>query len=133
MRLAGGNEGFHTADGCLYGYAPEVAGSASAVEDPAAHAARRAGLPPPPPLRSSICRLRSALGLTRSEFDAYLDGTSQVYPLHLRNVGVLIQPQPLQSLREDGPGQPPQSFRYVAESDPSRLRDLVRPAPALTG
>ncbi|GAA4256541.1 ASCH domain-containing protein [Dactylosporangium darangshiense] len=77
-------------------------------------------------------RYRHTLGLARREFDAYLEGTSQVYLLHLGNVCRLNQPLPLQRLREDGPFQPPQSFRYVAASDPSRLRDLVHPIAALT-
>jgi predicted transcriptional regulator len=78
-------------------------------------------------------RYRHQLGLARTEFDAYLDGTSVVYLLELHKVCSLNQPLPLQHLREHGPFQPPQSFRYVAESDPTRLRDLVHLAPALTG
>jgi predicted transcriptional regulator len=70
-------------------------------------------------------RHRGALGLARWEFDTYLEGTTQVYLLHLQSVSSLDKPMPLRHLREDGPFRPPQSFRYVAETDPSRLRDLV--------
>lgn len=70
-------------------------------------------------------RYRHTLGLVRREFDAYLEGTSRVYLLLLHNVCGLDRRLPLQHLREDGPFRPPQSFRYVADSDPSRLRDLI--------
>jgi predicted transcriptional regulator len=70
-------------------------------------------------------RFGNGLGLTRFEFDAYLEGTSTVFLLHLQKVRTLNQPLPLRRLQEDGPFRPPQSFRYVAESDPSRLRALA--------
>ena len=76
---------------------------------------------------------RHTLGLTRREFNAYLEGTEHVYLLHLRNVCILNEPLPLRRLREDGPFQPPQSFRYVAGSDPSQLHDLVQSDAALIG
>jgi predicted transcriptional regulator len=65
------------------------------------------------------------LGLTRGEFDAYLDGSEYAYLLLLHRVCTLDRPLPLTDLRQDGPFQPPQSFRYVADSDPAALRGLV--------
>lgn len=65
------------------------------------------------------------VGLTRAEYDAYLDGSVVAYMLRLQQVNSLNEPLPLRHLREDGPFQPPQSFRYIAASDPSRLKALV--------
>ncbi|TYB92191.1 hypothetical protein FXF53_28830 [Micromonospora sp. WP24] len=70
-------------------------------------------------------RYRTAFGLSRAEYDIYVDGVSSVYLLHLTGVNTLNEPLPLRDLREEGPFQPPQSFRYLAESDPALLRKLV--------
>lgn len=67
------------------------------------------------------------LGLTRQEFDTYLDGAPVAYLLQLRHVQVVNEPLPLDHLRRHGPFQPPQSFRYIAASDPSTLRELAVP------
>lgn len=66
-----------------------------------------------------------ALGLERSEFDDYLQGAEHAYLLLLHRVCTLDQPLPLRELRQEGRFQPPQSFRYVADADPSPLRTLV--------
>ena len=66
-----------------------------------------------------------SLGLTRSEFDAYLDGTSRAHLLLLHRVCTLNEPLPLRTLRQEGRFQPPQSFRYVAASDPAPLHELI--------
>ena len=70
-------------------------------------------------------RYGPTLGLSRAEYDTYLDGINSAYLLHLTKVNTLNEPLPLRHLREEGPFQPPQSFRYVAETDPARLRKLV--------
>jgi predicted transcriptional regulator len=70
-------------------------------------------------------RHQHALGLSREEFDTYLNGATAAYLLHLTYVQHLNEPLPLQELREDGPFHPPQSFRYLTASDPSSIRDLV--------
>ena len=70
-------------------------------------------------------RHRTALGLSRAEFDAYLDGAAKAYLLELRHVQRLNEPLPLRRLREQAPFQPPQSFRYIAASDPSTLHELA--------
>jgi hypothetical protein len=66
-----------------------------------------------------------SLGLTRAEFDTYLDGNPRAYLLLLHRVFRLNEPLPLRKLREEGPVRPPQSFRFIAESDPRSLLALV--------
>ncbi|GIH16044.1 ASCH domain-containing protein [Rugosimonospora africana] len=70
-------------------------------------------------------KYRRTFGLTRAEYDAYLDGSDVAYLLGLHRVNSLNEPLPLRHLREEGPFRPPQSFRYIAASDPSRLKNLV--------
>jgi predicted transcriptional regulator len=65
------------------------------------------------------------VGLSRAELDTYLDGATLAYLLLLRHVQSLNEPLPLRHLRQDAPFQPPQSFRYVAASDPTPLKELV--------
>lgn len=77
------------------------------------------------PVDAAWCQYSSEVGLTRGEFDDYLDGTALAYLLSLSNVNQLNEPLPLRRLRASGPFQPPQSFRYIAASDPSSLKDLV--------
>lgn len=67
----------------------------------------------------------SAFSLTRYEFDAYLNGAPMAHLLHLTRTQHLNEPLPLRELREDGPFHPPRSFRYLAPSDPSSLRELI--------
>ncbi|MGW3890437.1 hypothetical protein ACWD69_17245 [Micromonospora chokoriensis] len=71
-------------------------------------------------------RFHQEFGLDREEYNAYLDGASNAYLLHLTNVNRLNEPLPLRHLRAQAPFQPPQSFRYVAADDPAGLRDLVK-------
>lgn len=65
------------------------------------------------------------LGLERHEFDAYLDGSRYAYLLHLTRVCRLDEPLHLHQLRQSGGFRPPQSFRYIAASDPRQLWDLL--------
>lgn len=65
------------------------------------------------------------MGLTRTEFDSYLDGAAKAYLLELCDVQELNEPLPLHHLRQQAPFQPPQSFRYIAASDPSTLQELA--------
>ncbi|GIG91112.1 ASCH domain-containing protein [Plantactinospora endophytica] len=65
------------------------------------------------------------LGLSRPEFDAYLAGNDRAHLLRLHRVCTLDEPLSLRRLREEGRFQPPQSFRYLAESDPYTLRTLI--------
>ncbi|MDZ5447389.1 hypothetical protein U2F26_32575 [Micromonospora sp. 4G57] len=72
-------------------------------------------------------RFSQQFGLSRDEYDAYLDGALNAHLLHLTTVNRLNEPLPLRHLREQAPFHPPQSFRYVAAGDPAGLRDLVSP------
>ncbi len=68
---------------------------------------------------------RRSLALTRPEFDAYLDGSPRAYLLILHRVCTLNEPLTLRELRQEGHFQPPQSFRYIAPSDPAPIRHLI--------
>ncbi|GAB3849021.1 hypothetical protein GCM10029963_32780 [Micromonospora andamanensis] len=68
---------------------------------------------------------RRNLCLSRSEYDTYLDGSTLAYVLRIHQVCTLNEPLPLHRLREEGTFHPPQSFRYVAATDPAPLRTLV--------
>jgi predicted transcriptional regulator len=65
------------------------------------------------------------LGLTRDEFDAYLDGSPRAHLLLLHQVCILNEPLHLHQLRQGAQLQPPRSFRYVTPSDPTPLHDLA--------
>jgi predicted transcriptional regulator len=69
------------------------------------------------------------LGLTRAELDGYLEGIDKAFLLHLKRVNTLNEPLPLRHLQAEGPFRPPQSFRYVADTDPIGLRELVPQSP----
>jgi predicted transcriptional regulator len=66
-----------------------------------------------------------SLALSRREFDAYLDGSVYAYLLVLHRACTLNEPLTLRDLRQEGSFQPPQSFRYVAPSDPAPVRHLI--------
>jgi len=68
---------------------------------------------------------RRCLALTRLEFDAYLDGSVYAYLLILHRACTLNEPLTLRELRQEGHFQPPQSFRYIAPSDPAPVRNLI--------
>ena len=70
-------------------------------------------------------RCKRHLGLDKGEFDAYLDGSTNAYLLHLETISRLNEPLHLHQLRQSGGFHPPQSFRYIAESDPRPLRELI--------
>lgn len=71
-----------------------------------------------------------ALGLGRIEFEAYLNGRP-AHLLVLDSVQRLSVPIPLQRLQEETSFRPPQSFRYLAPSDPARVHELVSCSPDL--
>lgn len=64
------------------------------------------------------------LGLTRTEFDAYLDGR-RAHLLVLMDVRRLLEPVQLGRLREGCDFRPPRSFRYVSETDPASVHALL--------
>jgi predicted transcriptional regulator len=60
-----------------------------------------------------------------AEFSDYLQGAPAAHLLRLADVKELDQHLPLQALRRNMPFHPPQSFRYLAPSDPLQLRRLI--------
>lgn len=58
-------------------------------------------------------RHHGLMGVTRQEFDQYLDGASTAYLLLLSGARRLVTPLTLDDMREAGHFQPPQSYRYV--------------------
>lgn len=76
-------------------------------------------------LHTAWRRYRETLGVSWSEFSGYLEGAPAAHLLRVTDAKELDEHLPLQTLRRNGPFHPPQSFRYVAPSDPSQLRRLV--------
>lgn len=64
------------------------------------------------------------LGVARSEFDAYLDGTGSVCLLVLDEVA-RVDPMSLDTLRAVAPFCPPQSYRYISARDPAAIWHLL--------
>lgn len=65
---------------------------------------------------------RADTGISRAEYDAYMDGAAQASALLLESAERLEEPVPLAHLRAGGAFHPPQSYRYIAED---ALRGLV--------
>ncbi|WP_084467779.1 ASCH domain-containing protein [Actinokineospora inagensis] len=70
-------------------------------------------------------RHRQHMNLTRAEFNDYLTGATTATALILESPQRLNQAFPLATLREHGPFSPPQSYRYIAPTDPDALHELV--------
>jgi predicted transcriptional regulator len=68
----------------------------------------------------------SHMGVTRREFDQYLQGLSIAYLLILSEVRRLTCPLTLEDMRETAAFQPPRSYRYL---DRNALRTLVNGHP----
>jgi predicted transcriptional regulator len=67
-------------------------------------------------------RHRTACGISRAEYSAYMDGASQASALLLSSPRPLSSPVSLDHLRATGAFHPPQSYRYLT---PQLLRQLV--------
>jgi ribosomal protein S18 acetylase RimI-like enzyme len=101
LRLAASNEGFHTVQGQLHGYALDTAGPASTIQERASSAARRVGLPPPASLRSSMPAVAAAeleriwwpAKITDSELKSYLIPIQQRYSGDLLGVPAGLLPR----------------------------------------
>jgi predicted transcriptional regulator len=74
-------------------------------------------------------RYRRHLALARHEFDLYLVGAPLATALTLSSPQRLQQPQELAHLRHEAAFKPPQSYRYIAPSDPYFLRELGQALP----
>ncbi|MGX1950799.1 ASCH domain-containing protein [Streptomyces anulatus] len=69
---------------------------------------------------------RTAAGISRREYDAYMSGALQASGLSLEAPVAFESPVPLAALRASGPFHPPQSYRYLTGED---LRKMVVAAP----
>jgi hypothetical protein len=68
-------------------------------------------------------------GLSRDEYDAYLDGAANAYLLHLTAVNRLTKPLPLRHLREQTPFQPRRACATsLLRTRPPALVDALRSA-----
>lgn len=65
------------------------------------------------------------MALHRDEFDAYLAGAQLATAITLRAAQRLTSSYPLADLRTEAPFTPPQSYRYIAPTDPPSLHQLV--------
>jgi predicted transcriptional regulator len=70
-------------------------------------------------------RYRETLGVTWAEFSDYLEGAPAAHLLRVTDAKELNKPLPLQALRRSTSFHPPQSFRYIAPSDPPQIRRLI--------
>ncbi|MEY7971074.1 ASCH domain-containing protein [Saccharomonospora xinjiangensis] len=70
-------------------------------------------------------RYRSKLGLSRAEFADYLTGVAHATALTIAAPRALTEPLTLTWLRTHSAFQPPQSYRYIAPTDPSPLTELA--------
>ena len=60
-------------------------------------------------------RHKARVGISREDFDCYLDGTSTAYALLLERVQRLVPFLTLEEMRAVTSFQPPQSYRYVTQ------------------
>jgi predicted transcriptional regulator len=67
-------------------------------------------------------RHRTACGITKTEYTAYMEGAAQASALLLDSPHPLTQAVPLAHLRHNGAFHPPQSYRYLTRE---ALRELV--------
>ncbi|SFE16276.1 Predicted transcriptional regulator, contains an HTH and PUA-like domains [Actinopolyspora alba] len=66
------------------------------------------------------------VGITRAEFDSYLVGSRIGCALTVANPQELADPYELGWLRDHAGFRPPQSYRFLAQSDPEPLHALVK-------
>jgi predicted transcriptional regulator len=69
-------------------------------------------------------RHRAELGLSLAEFNQYLAGAQHATALTITDAQALPDPFTLAWLRSHAWFQPPQSYRYIAPTDPAPLREL---------
>lgn len=70
-------------------------------------------------------RYRDSLGLSRTEFYEYFAGAEHATALSIIAPRTLPEPLTLSWLRTHSAFQPPQSYRYIAPTDPSPLAELA--------
>lgn len=70
-------------------------------------------------------RYRRHIGLSRAEFSDYFTGAEHATALTIVNPRALPEPMTLSWLRSHATFQPPQSYRYIAPTDPAPLAELA--------
>lgn len=70
-------------------------------------------------------RYRSGVGLSRQEFSDYFAGAEYATALSIAAPRMLPEPLTLSWLRAHATFRPPQSYRYIAPTDPLPLAELV--------
>ncbi len=60
-------------------------------------------------------RHKARVGISREDFDSYLDGAATAYALLLEHVQRLVPLLTLEEMRAVTAFQPPQSYRYVTQ------------------
>ncbi|MFC8045122.1 hypothetical protein [Nocardia sp. NPDC057353] len=70
-------------------------------------------------------RHRHHIGLSHAEFTDYFEGTEQATAISVIAPHSLPSPLTLGQLRAHSAFQPPQSYRYLAATDPSPLTELA--------
>jgi predicted transcriptional regulator len=71
---------------------------------------------------------RAQTGITRREYDAYMDGAAQASGLTLADPVSFDEPVTLSALRTKGTFHPPQSYRYMKVDD---LRQVAEAGPVV--
>jgi predicted transcriptional regulator len=72
---------------------------------------------------------RARTGITRREYNAYMNGATQASGLTLENPVSFDEPVTLSALRAAGSFRPPQSYRYMKRAD---LRQVATAGPAVS-
>ncbi|MBF6426075.1 ASCH domain-containing protein [Nocardia cyriacigeorgica] len=70
-------------------------------------------------------RYRNSVGVSRAEFSDYFTGAEHATALSIGTPRALPEPLTLNWLRTYASFQPPQSYRYIAPTDPTPLADLA--------
>ncbi|MEV5650508.1 hypothetical protein AB0L57_19845 [Nocardia sp. NPDC052254] len=70
-------------------------------------------------------RYRDSVGLSRREFSDYFAGAEQATALSIAAPRALPEPLTLNWLRTHASFRPPQSYRYIAPTDPAPLANLA--------
>lgn len=70
-------------------------------------------------------RYRDRLGLSRTEFFEYFSGAEHATALSITAPRTLPEPLTLNRLRTHSAFRPPQSYRFIASTDPAPLAELA--------
>ncbi|MFJ6003128.1 ASCH domain-containing protein [Arthrobacter sp. NPDC092385] len=68
------------------------------------------------------------LGVSREEFEAYFEGSSTAYALHLEDIAPIPRRLTLKELRTEHGLEPPQSWRYLSQKLCRQLLEALEPS-----